>query len=144
MWQLMDHLNVEQVHGVGYSAGGMILLKMALLEPSRVRAMVLASSAFTVLEERSSGPFEKLPEMYRKGLLRNHKGDLDKIRAILSAKFVADISVAELKSLKTPTLPVSGDRDDSFPLPVAVKTYLALPKASLWIVPDVGHELFWP
>lgn len=144
MWQLMDHLNVEQVHGVGYSAGGMILLKMALLEPSRVRAMVLASSAFTVLEERSSGPFEKLPEMYRKDLLRNHKGDLDKIRAILSAKFVADINVAELKSLKTPTLLVSGDRDDSFPLSVVVKTYLALPKARLWIVPDVGHELFWP
>lgn len=144
MWQLMDHLNVDQVHGVGYSAGGMILLKMALLEPSRMRAMVLASSAFSVLEERPRGQFEKLPEMYRKDLLRNHKGDLDKIRAILSAKFVADMNVAELKSLKTPTLLVSGDRDDSFPLPVVVKTYMALPAARLWVVPGVGHELFWP
>ena len=57
---------------------------------------------------------------------------------------MANINVAELKSLKTPTLLVSGDRDDSFPLPVVVKTYLALPKARLWIVPGVGHELFWP
>jgi fermentation-respiration switch protein FrsA (DUF1100 family) len=39
---------------------------------------------------------------------------------------------------------VSGDRDESFPLPVVVETYLALRKAKLWIVPGVGHALFWP
>lgn len=144
MWQLMDHLGVKQIHGVGYSAGGMTLLQMALQEPSRVQSMVLAASAFTLLGDRSGEPFEQLPEAYRQDLLRNHNGDMEKIRSMLSAKFVADIKVSDLRGLKTPTLLVSGDRDESFPLPIVVETYLALPKAKLWIVPGVGHALFWP
>ena len=69
---------------------------------------------------------------------------MGKIHSILGAKFVVDINVSDLKTLKTSTLLVSGDRDESFPLPVVVQTYLALLKAKLWIVPGVGHELFWP
>ena len=144
MWQLMDLLGVKQIYGVGYSAGGMTLLQMALQEPSRVQSMVLAASAFTVLEDRSGEPFELLPEAYRQDLLRNHNGDMEKIRSMLSAKFVADIKVSDLRDLKTPTLLVSGDRDESFPLPVVVETYVALPRAKLWLVPGVGHALFWP
>jgi pimeloyl-ACP methyl ester carboxylesterase len=106
--------------------------------------MVLAASAFTILEDRSGEPFELLPEAFRQDLLRNHNGDMEKIRSMLSAKSVADIKVSDLRDLKTPTLLVSGDRDESFPLPVVVETYLALPKAKLWIVPGVGHALFWP
>jgi pimeloyl-ACP methyl ester carboxylesterase len=144
IWQLMDHLEVKEVYGVGYSVGGMTLLRMALLEPSRVHSMVLAASAFTVLGDRSDEKFEQLPAGYRQDLLRNHNEDMGKIHSILGAKFVVDINVSDLKTLKTPTLLVSGDRDESFPLPVVVQTYLALLKAKLWIVPGVGHELFWP
>ncbi|MBT5152894.1 MAG: alpha/beta hydrolase [Gammaproteobacteria bacterium] len=144
MWQLMDHLGVKQIHGVGYSAGGMTLLQMALQEPSRVQSMVLAASAFTVLEDRSGEPFELLPEAYRQDLLRNHNGDMEKIRSMLSAKYVSDMKLPELRGLQTPTLLVAGDRDESFPLPVVVETYLTLPQAKLWIVPGVGHALFWP
>ena len=144
IWQLMDHLEVKEVYGVGYSVGGMTLLRMALLEPSRVHSMVLAASAFTVLGDRSDEKFEQLPAGYRQDLLRNHNEDMGKIHSILGAKFVVDINVSDLKALKTPTLLVSGDRDESFPLPVVVQTYLALLKAKLWIVPGVGHELFWP
>ena len=144
IWQLMDHLEVKEVYGVGYSVGGMTLLRMALLEPSRVHSMVLAASAFTILGDRSDEKFEQLPAGYRQDLLRNHNEDMEKIHSILGAKFVADINVSDLKALKTPTLLVSGDRDESFPLPVVVQTYLALLKAKLWIVPGVGHELFWP
>ena len=144
MWQLMDQLGVKQIYGVGYSAGGMTLLQMALQQPSRVQSMVLAASAFTVLEFRSGEPFELLPEAYRRDLLRNHNGDMERIRLLLSAKYVSDIKLPDLRHLKTPTLLVSGDRDESFPLPVVVETYLTLPQAKLWIVPGVGHALFWP
>jgi len=144
MWQLMDLLGVKQIYGVGYSAGGMTLLQMALQEPSRVKSLVLAASAFTVVEDHSAEPFELLPEAYRLDLLRNHNGDMEKIRSLLSAKFVADIKVSDLEGLKTPSLLVSGDRDESFPLPIIVQTYQALPQAKLWIVPGVGHALFWP
>jgi pimeloyl-ACP methyl ester carboxylesterase len=33
IWQLMDHLGVKQIHGVGYSSWGTTLLRVALLEP---------------------------------------------------------------------------------------------------------------
>ena len=144
IWQLMDHLGVKQIHGVGYSAGGMTLLQMALQQRSRVQSMVLAASAFTVLEFRSGEPFELLPEAYRRDLLRNHNGDMEKIRLLLGAKYVSDMKLPELRGLQTPTLLVAGDRDESFPLPVVVETYLTLPQAKLWIVPGVGHALFWP
>jgi len=144
MWQLMDHLGVEQIVGVGYSAGGMTLLQMALQEPSRVDAMILAASAASVAEESSRAPFEQLPEAYRQDMLRNHNGDMEKIRSMLGAKFVANINVSDLRGLNVPALLVSGDRDESFPLPVVVETYSALPDARLWIVPGLGHALFWP
>jgi pimeloyl-ACP methyl ester carboxylesterase len=144
MWQLMDHLGVKQIVGVGYSAGGMTLLQMALQEPSRVDAMILAASASSVAEQTSRAPFEQLPEAYQQDMLRNHNGDMEKIRLMLGAKFVADINVSDLRSLNVPALLVSGDRDESFPLPVVVETYSALPDARLWIVPGLGHALFWP
>lgn len=144
IWQLMDQLGVKQIYGVGYSAGGMTLLQMALQQPSRVQSMVLAASAFTVLEFRSDEPFELLPEAYQRDLLRNHNGDMERIRLLLSAKYVSDITLPDLRDLKTPTLLVSGDRDQSFPLSVVVETYSTLPQAKLWVVPGVGHALFWP
>ncbi|MFT7245783.1 MAG: pimeloyl-ACP methyl ester carboxylesterase [Candidatus Azotimanducaceae bacterium] len=144
VWEVMDHLGVKKIHGVGYSAGGMTLLQMALLQPSRVQAMVLASSAYSVPEAAPRGLFETLPQGYQQDLLRNHGGDMDKIRAMLGASFLAELNIESLRDLKTPTLLLSGDRDESFPLPVVVETYAALPDARLWIVPGIGHALFWP
>lgn len=144
VWQVLDQLGVKQISGVGYSAGGMTLLQMAVQQPSRVKSMVLAASARSVPEESSRQPFEQLPEGYRQDLLRNHDGDMGKIRSMLGAKFLADISVSDISALKTPTLLLSGDRDESFPLSVVIETYSALPDARLWIVPGIGHALFWP
>jgi len=144
VWEVMDHLGVKQIHGVGYSAGGMTLLQMALLQPSRVQAMVLASSAYSVPGAAPRELFERLPQGYQQDLLRNHGGDMEKIRAMLGASFLADMNIESLRGLQTPTLLLSGDRDASFPLPVVVETYAALPDARLWIVPKIGHALFWP
>jgi pimeloyl-ACP methyl ester carboxylesterase len=144
MWHLMDHLGVKQIHGVGYSAGGMTLLQMALIQPSRIVAMTLAASAVSVPVQHPRGEFEELPKGYRQDLLRNHNEDMEKIRSMLKAEFVVEMDASNLKELKIPTLLVSGDRDESFPLAVVAETYTALPNARLWIVPDVGHALFWP
>jgi len=144
VWEVMDHLGVKQIHGVGYSAGGMTLLQMALLQPSRVKAMVLASSAYSVPVAAPRELFETLPQGYQQDLLGNHGGDMEKIRAMLSASFLADMNIDSLRDLQTPTLLLSGDRDDSFPLPVVIETYAALPDARLWVVPGIGHALFWP
>ncbi|MBL4681288.1 MAG: alpha/beta hydrolase [Pseudomonadales bacterium] len=144
IWQLMDHLEVQQLRGVGYSAGGMTLLQMALLQPERVKAMILASSAYRIPKEVPRGQFEQLPAGYQQDLLRNHNGDKQKIHAMLNAKFQVNMVLSNLKNLRTPTLLFSGDQDELFPLQVVVETYTALPNAELWVAPGIGHALFWP
>lgn len=39
--RLLDHLDLEQAHVVGYSMGGMLALKLATLHPDRVTSVVL-------------------------------------------------------------------------------------------------------
>jgi pimeloyl-ACP methyl ester carboxylesterase len=144
VWEVMDHLGVKQIHGVGYSAGGMTLLQMALLQPSRVQAMVLASSAHSVPGAAPGELFETLSQGYQQDLLGNHGGDMEKIRAMLSANLLADMNIDDLRDLKTPPLLLSGDRDESFPLTELDETYAAFPDARLRIVPGNRHALFWP
>jgi pimeloyl-ACP methyl ester carboxylesterase len=144
VWELLDQLGIKQIRGIGYSAGGMTLLQMALIEPARVQAMVLAASAYSIPKESPRQQFEQLPAGYQQDLMRNHNGDMTKISAMLGAKFHADMNLADLKHLQTPTLLLAGDRDESFPLPVVAATYSALPAAQLWIAPGIGHALFWP
>jgi 2-hydroxymuconate-semialdehyde hydrolase len=44
LWQLLDKLDVEQVHLIGNSMGGMISIRMALAQPERVGTMLLMGS----------------------------------------------------------------------------------------------------
>lgn len=44
LWQLLDKLDVDRVHLVGNSMGGMISIRMALTEPERVGTMLLMGS----------------------------------------------------------------------------------------------------
>ena len=41
---LMDHLGIEQAHLLGTSMGGMIAQHVALMAPSRVNSLILAST----------------------------------------------------------------------------------------------------
>src|SRR5919197_1249218 len=41
---LLDHLRIEQVRAIGLSGGGITLLHMATLQPSRIEAMVVVSA----------------------------------------------------------------------------------------------------
>ena len=47
-----------------------------------------------------------------------------------------------LSRITARTLIIQGDRDDFFPVSLAVEMYTAIPKASLWIVPNAGHFPF--
>ncbi len=44
--RLMDRLEIEQAHIVGYSMGGFIALKMATLHPERVSSLVLGGAGW--------------------------------------------------------------------------------------------------
>jgi pimeloyl-ACP methyl ester carboxylesterase len=143
IWAVIDDLGYTKVRGIGYSAGGMTLLQMALMQPDRMSAMVLAASAHLNPVRQSAMTYEMLPEDFRQDLLRNHRGDEKKIRALLAMSYHSEITTKSLSALRVPTLLLSGDRDESFALYKVISTYEALPNAQLWIEPGLGHSLFW-
>jgi pimeloyl-ACP methyl ester carboxylesterase len=142
IWALLDHLGYQNIKGVGYSAGGMTLLQMALLQPQRMDAMILSASAHTI-PGREEVVYEDLPESFQRDLQRNHFRGMPQILKLMQMPYVSNMQTSELRELSVPTLLVSGDRDESFPLTTVIETYQALPNAQLWVVPNLGHSLYW-
>jgi pimeloyl-ACP methyl ester carboxylesterase len=44
-----------------------------------------------------------------------------------------------LSTITARTLIVHGDRDELFPVDIAVGMYRAIPRSALWIIPNGGH-----
>ena len=147
---LLEKLGVEHFSAMGMSTGGMTLLHMATSQPNRIDSMVLISttSHFTdqarAIMRRAS--FDTLPqevrEMYRECAKR---GD-EQIRQLIQ-QFNAlsenyddmNFTAQNLSTITARTLVIHGDRDNFFPLEIAVNIYRSIPDAALWIVPNGDH-----
>jgi pimeloyl-ACP methyl ester carboxylesterase len=147
---LLEKLGIHHCSAMGMSTGGMVLLHMATSQPSRIDSMVLisATSHFTdqarTIMRRAS--FDTMPrevqDMYRECAKR---GD-DQIRQLIS-QFNAlhenyddmNFTPQSLSTITARTLVVHGDRDNFFPVEIAVSIYRSIPDAALWIVPDGDH-----
>ena len=147
---LLEKLGINHFSAMGMSTGGMILLHMATSQPSRIDSMVLISTtsyfpeqARTIMRRAS---FDTLPqevkEMYQECAKR---GD-DQIRQLIT-QFNAlnenhdDMNFTEqnLSTITARTLVVHGDRDNFFPIEIAISIYRSIPDASLWIIPNGDH-----
>ena len=149
MIALLDHLKIPAVKGLGVSAGGNVLLHMAIKQPDRVNAMVLVSAtpyfpaqARTIMRQYP----DSLPEEQWALLRRRHPGGEAQIRAILeSTRAFADsyddmnFTPPFLATIHARTLIVQGDRDPLYPVELSVEMAQAIPRSSLWIVPGGGH-----
>ena len=149
MIELIDRLGIGTCKGLGVSGGGNVLLHMATKQPERMKAMVLVSATpYFPAQARSlmrQYP-ESLPEAQWEILRRRHQGGDAQIRAILaSTKAFAgsydDMSFTppHLSTIQARTLIVQGDRDPLYPVELSVEMAKAIPKSSLWIVPNSGH-----
>ena len=87
-WDLLDHLDVEDAVRVGSSAGGTNVLEMYLLQPERVRALVLVSPAITgdIGPPNALRPILRSPQARRIAprLLQRFVGEVDVQRAASS------------------------------------------------------------
>ncbi len=156
LFALLDHLGIDRVQAIGYSAGGAILLHMATQQPRRIKAMSLVSAAHTLTEPnrevlRTWPAFEAMPETTRTYWLGAHPGGEAQVRRLLEAlRGMADESdnmsftPEDLARIQARTLLIVGDRDALVPLELALEMHRAIPDAALWVVPGVGHSPVLP
>ena len=148
---LMDSLGIKQARAVGFSSGGMTLLRLATKYPERLSKMVVVGATTHFPEQARamvrSVKMENLPPPML-GAFRNcaTRGD-GQVRDLLAqfANFAnttddMNLTPADLARIKAQTLIIHGDRDEFFPVAVPVAMYGAIPKAALWIVPGGDHS----
>jgi pimeloyl-ACP methyl ester carboxylesterase len=147
---LLEKLGIDQFSAMGMSTGGMTLLHMATSQPKRIQSMVLISAtshfpdkARTIMRRVSFDTMpEEVREMYRECAKR---GD-DQIKELVS-QFNAlhenhddmNFTAQSLSVIKARTLIVHGDRDNFFPVEIAVNMYQSIPDSALWIIPKGDH-----
>jgi pimeloyl-ACP methyl ester carboxylesterase len=126
-----------------------VLLHMATRQPELVKAMVLvsATSYFPAQSQPIMRQYaDNLPAAERENLRRRHPGGDAQIEALLaSTKAFADsyddmnFTLPYLGRITARTLIVQGDRDPLYPVEISVEMARAVPRSSLWIVPNAGH-----
>jgi pimeloyl-ACP methyl ester carboxylesterase len=161
--RLMDHLNIEKAHVLGYSMGGFIVLKLATLHPDRLLSFVICASGWTPEPEKELAFFEEMATTLEQG--GNYRALSDRLtpigkkvswknRLIMSyglklmndnkAIAAALRSMPELsikaEALQTNTLPalaVVGERDPLRPFTEQMAATTA--NMEIVIVPDADH-----
>ena len=133
-------------HLVGYSAGAMVALSVAVRHPDLVRRLVLVSGAFHpdgMLVKPTSGgtPPTLLLEAYAEVSpdgAEHFPQVIAKVAAAAQQPFGLDRQI--LSTLACPTLVVVAD-DDIVSLPHTVELYQALPDAALAVIPHTSDLL---
>jgi pimeloyl-ACP methyl ester carboxylesterase len=153
---LLDHLGLQRASAIGMSAGAKTLLHVATQQPDRVDAMVLVSAtpyfpaqARAAMAQLSVDAFSDADwAMHRQ---RHVHGD-DQIRTLFAQmRGLKDdytdmaFTPARLATITARTLIVHGDRDPLYPVELALEMYRAIPRSTLWVVPNGGHgPIFGP
>jgi pimeloyl-ACP methyl ester carboxylesterase len=147
---LLDHLGIQKCKAIGLSMGGNILLHMATLQPDRIQAMVVVSATMHFPEQARAimrqVPTENQPPKEWETMRKRHMHGDQQILAIWEwLRGMADsyddmnFTPPSLSRITALTLIVYGDRDFLYPIEMAVDMYRAIPRSTLWVVPNGGH-----
>lgn len=155
MFALLDELHVERVRAIGLSGGGIALLHMATLQPSRVQSMVLVSApprfpaSAKAIQARFSA--ELVPEPERAAMRAWHVDGDSQIQALVEQSRAFSVndgdvgfSAAALAAVTADTLIVFGDRETFqgeplYPVSLAFELHAAISGSFLWVVPNGAH-----
>jgi pimeloyl-ACP methyl ester carboxylesterase len=152
---LADALDLETMHLIGFSMGGMTALGFAARHPDRVRSLVLAGispdrepRASVVRRLLDPDRIERDDAAWAGQLARRHDPVQGQgawrqlIRSV--ANDVATqplLSPRDLHSVERPSLVVCGDRDPFVPVDQAWRLARQLGDGRLLVAPDCGHEV---
>lgn len=148
---LMDSLNIQQARAIGFSSGGMTLLRLATKYPDRLSKMVVVGATTHFPEQARAMIRGVNMETLPPPILKEFRGCATRgdgqVRELLTqfANFAnttddMNLTPADLAKVSAQTLIVHGDRDEFFPVSIPVAMYGAIPKAALWIVPGGDHS----
>ncbi|TAF64177.1 MAG: alpha/beta fold hydrolase [Cytophagales bacterium] len=165
VWALLKHLQIEKVHIVGLSMGGMIAFQMAADQPEKLQAMVILNSApqlkiktlkhYALLWQRkilmqlfglktlskvlAKRLFPKPEQQPLRDLFYQRWIQNDKKAYYQAFLAIVNWGVEEkIAQMQTPTLILAADRDYT---PVEFKQEYAkqMPNAQLQVIKDSGH-----
>lgn len=146
---LLDSLGITSCKAAGVSAGGNVLLQMAIERPGLISAMAVASATPYFPDQaralmRTYG--SSIPESQREYWRATHPGGEAQIQALIeSARGFADdyedmsLTPPNLARIAARTLVIFGDRDPLYPVELSIELFRAIPSSSLWVVPQGGH-----
>jgi pimeloyl-ACP methyl ester carboxylesterase len=145
---LLDQLGIDQADLLGFSLGGLVAYAVALAAPDRVGRLIVASADAHRPPGRESAPLDddRMPTAADFQAMRDayaavapDPAHFDEFAARSSA-MVHEFPgwTDELRSLRSPTLLVFGDRDFS-PLPDIAELFALLPNAQLAVLPGTTH-----
>ena len=148
---LLDYLGVKKCRAIGLSMGGNTLLHMATLQPERIEAMIVVSATMHFPEQARAimrqlpAPQNQPPQEWENMRKRHKLGD-EQIVALWKwmhemkdSHDDMDFTPQSLSRIKASTLIVYGDRDPLYPVEMGIEMYRAIPRSSLWVVPNGGH-----
>jgi len=148
--ELTDRLGIERFKAIGLSLGAKTLLHVATQQPSRVEAMVLVSATPYFPEQVRAIMRQMTEENHTEAewtqMRQWHPQGDEQIRKIWRqlhgfADSYDDMSFTPpyLSTITARTLIVHGDRDPLYPAHLALEMFTAIPRSSLWVVPNGGH-----
>ena len=163
---LLDELDVERVHWVGLSMGGMIGQGLALSHPGRFESLVLADTAAIIPDEAQPVWQERIDAVRNQGMqavaestlerwftptyLKQNLPEVDQIRQqILSTPLTGYIGCSEairrlnyleqLTTIQIPTLIMVGADDPGTPVAASEAMHANIKGSNLVVIPDAAH-----
>ena len=138
---LLDAMHIDSAYVLGWSDGGINALLLALRHPEKVKKLVATGANLWVGPDPfAPGLWDQMEHEYTTGLTKTYSTPKEKNdrKLFLLDWWEPHITLAQLRSIQTPSLIMAGDHD-VISLPHTLVIYQNLPHASLWIVPDSGH-----
>jgi pimeloyl-ACP methyl ester carboxylesterase len=147
---LMDRLGIDRFKAIGLSLGAKTLLHVATQQPGRVESMVLVSAtpyfpepARAIMrqlteENHSEAEWAQMRQWHTQGDEQIRK-IWRQMHAFADSYEDMNFTPPYLSTIAARTLIVHGDRDPLYPVHLALEMFSAIPRSSLWIVPNGGH-----
>lgn len=128
---LLDHLGIQKAHIAGYSMGGMISLKLAVLHPERVETLLLCGMGWL----REGG----LQQEFWNGIpAKDKNGRGLAVTACMHGMARLAVTEAEVKTLKMPAAIIIGETDPVRKLYVEPLVKIR-PDWPVTVIPKAGH-----